>query len=320
MWNGESVLVAGGSGLVGVNLVERLRKFNCSIKSTYLTHKPPIIHDDVEYIQVDLQNENQVDAVVQDIDYAFLLAASTSGAATISSTPMIHVTPNVLINTLFFDACYREKVKKVLWLSSTTGYPVSGDMFVEEDMMFEGDPFEKYYFVGWMKRFTEILCNMYSNKLSTTMPIVVLRPTNIYGPYDKFDPERSHVLPALVRKVVEGQDPIEVWGDGKDERDFIYVDDMVSATVLAMEKIHSYDPINIGYGTPYTVNDILKIMLKLSNREGVDVSYKQSKPTMIPKRRVSISKAKKLLGFAPKISIEDGIERTMEFYRNHPCE
>jgi GDP-L-fucose synthase len=268
----------------------------------------------VEYCQSDLKSAADADSVMKDMDYAFLLAASTSGAASISSTPMIHVTPNVVINTNCLEACYKNRIKKALWLSSTTSYPEM-DHPVVEDEMFLDDPYEKYYFVGWMKRFTEVLCNMYSNKLKEKMPVVVLRPTNIYGPYDKFDPDRSHVLPALIRKVAERQSPIEVWGDGYDERDFIYVDDMVDSVVLAMEKINTYDPINIGSGKWNTVREILNIVLQIDGYTNAEVVFNPDRPTMIPKRRVSIKKAKNLLGFEPKVNIEDGIMRTIEFYK-----
>lgn len=314
MWNGKSALVAGGSGLVGVNLVKRLRDLGCAVRATYRNKKPPVIFDDVEYIYTDLLCRDSINAVVSNMDYAFLTAASTSGAAAISSTPMIHVTPNVLINAQFLESCYNEGVRKVMWLSSTTGYPDSTENMIEEDM-FVGDPYEKYYFVGWMKRFTEILCNMYSNKLSRKMPTVVLRPSNIYGPYDKFDPERSHVLPALIRKVVERQDPIEVWGDGKDERDLIYVDDMINAMILAMERIDTYDPINIGFGETYTVNEVLQTILDIDGYSDAKIIYNADKPTMIPIRRISVEKSRRLMGFEASISLEEGISRTLSFYR-----
>ena len=315
MWDGKYALVAGGSGLVGVNLVKRLRDLGCHVRATYHTKSPPVRYDDVEYVPADLKVKSTIDDVVANMDYTFLTAASTSGAAAISSTPMIHVTPNVLINTQFLESCYNAKVRKVMWLSSTTGYPDSMDAMHEDDM-FEGDPFEKYYFVGWMKRFTEVLCKMYANKLERKMPCVVLRPTNIYGPYDKFDPGRSHVLPALIRKVVERQNPIEVWGDGKDERDLIYIDDMIDAMILGMERIDCYDPINIGLGRTYTVNEVLQKILKLDGYSASTVVYNSSKPTMIPIRRVSVEKAERLLGFRTKFSLEEGIHdsyRTLSF-------
>jgi len=313
MWN-KSVVVTGGSGLVGINLVDRLRSLGCAVRSVYCHAPPPVIHDNVEYVQADLRSKEGAQKSIKDMDYVFLLAASTSGAAAMHSTPMIHVTPNILINTQCLEACYEEKVNKVLWLSSTTGYPEVDHAVIEEEGLV-GNPYEKYYFVGWMKRFTEILCNMYSNKLSNKMSTIVLRPTNIYGPYDKFDPGRSHVLPALIRKVADRQNPLEVWGNGHDERDFIYVDDMVESIILAMEKMNNYDPINIGLGKNYTVREILQMILRIDGYEGANIIYDPTKPTMIPKRRVSIDKAKRLLGFSPKVKIEDGISRTLTYYK-----
>ncbi len=313
-------MVTGGSGLVGINLVTRLRTLGCSVRSVIHNKKPPIVYDDVEYMQADLRVLDDCQRVAKGMDYAFHVAASTSGAAAISSTPMIHVTPNILIDSQFFDACYSEKIRKVLWTGSTTGYPESGDEVIEESQMFHGDPYPKYYMTGWTKRFSEILCNMYSHKLAVKMPVVVLRPTNIYGPYDKFDFDRCHVLPALIRKVVERQNPIEVWGDGEDVRDFIYIDDMVESMILAMEKVDTYDPINIGLGKCYTVKEALGMILKIDGYTDAKVVFDVSKPTMIPKRRVSIVKSEKLLGFKPKVGLEKGIEKTIDFYRAHSCE
>lgn len=315
MWYNKNVLIAGGGGFVGTNLVERLRSLGCKITSSYHSKKPSILYDDVEYIKADFTQKVDVQKSLIDIDYAFLLSSCSSGAAAIHSNPMIHVTPNILINTLFLECCYESGVKKVLYLSSTTGYPESGDEFLKESQMFEGEPYSKYYMTGWSKRFSEILCNMYSNKLHNKMPVVVLRPTNIYGPYDKFDFEKCHVLPSLIRKVIERQDPIEIWGNGEDERDFIFIDDMIEAIVVAMEKINTYDPVNIGYGKYYTVKELLDIIVQIDNYENAVVTFNLDKPTMIPKHRVSLDKSRDLLGFFPKIDLVSGIKRTIDFYR-----
>ena len=226
---------------------------------------------------------------------------------------MIHVTPNVLMNSQMLDACYRAGVKKVMWLSSTTGYPPSDDKNVTEDEMFDGEPYEKYYFVGWMKRFTEVLCSMYG-RLAKPMSCVVLRPSNIYGPHDKFDPGKSHVLPALIKKVVERQSPLEVWGDGNDVRDFIYVDDMVDAIVVGMQKIDGYDPINIGSGQTYTVKEILNVILDIEGYE-TEIVFNSAKPSMIPVRKVDVSKAHRIMGFQAITGIEKGIRNTIEYYK-----
>jgi GDP-L-fucose synthase len=215
------------------------------------------------------------------------------------------------------EAAYFGKVKKFIWLSSNAAYPPSDDRAIKEDEMFNGDPYEKYFGVAWMKRYTEVLCRMYSEKLKDPMLCVVIRPSNIYGPYDDFDFATSHVMSALIRRVVERHDPFEVWGTGEDVRDWIYIDDFIDAVILAAEKINAYDPINIGLGEGHTINEALKIMLDVDGFNDAKVVYDTTKPSMIPKRLIDISKAEKVLGFKPKTSLKEGINKTIEWYKKN---
>jgi GDP-L-fucose synthase len=219
------------------------------------------------------------------------------------------------MNARLLQAAYEAGVEKFVWPSSTTGYPASPQPMREEDM-FEGEPFEKYYFSGWMKRFTEVLCRMYGEKLRQRMPTLVLRPTNVYGPHDKFDPARSHVTAALIRKVVERRRPLEVWGTGDDVRDLIYVDDMVDATLLAAQNLDEYTVLNIGFGESYSVKQVLQTILELEGWEDAEVVFDPSKPTMIPVRRVDVSAAQKLLGFRARVDLREGLRRTLAWYRS----
>ncbi len=181
--------------------------------------------------------------------------------------------------------------------------------------MIYGYLFEKYYCVAWMKQFTEVLCKMYAEKIEKPMKTVVVRPANIYGPFDDFQWETSHVLPALMRKVIERQDPMEVWGDGKDIKDFIYIDDFIDGIVLAMEKLESFDPINIGSGVESNIRGALDIMLEVDGYQNAKVVFNADKPTMIPKRMLDVSKAKELLGFEAKTNLQEGLAKTMQWYR-----
>ena len=252
--------------------------------------------------------------MVKDVRQVFHCAANTTGAAVMSSTPMVHVTSNVVMNSWLMEACYEARVEKFIWLSSTTGYPDS-DQPVKEEDMFVGEPYEKYFFVGHMKRFTEVLCRMYGEKLPRKMTTIVLRPSNIYGPGDKFEFERSHVTPALIRKVIERHNPLEVWGTGNDVRDLIYVDDCVEAIVLAAEKLNAYTALNVASGTSCSVKQILNTILDLENCRDVKVVFDPSKPTMIPVRLVDVSKAEKVLGFRAKTDLRTGLQKTMAWYK-----
>jgi GDP-L-fucose synthase len=308
------VLVAGATGLIGSNLLKRLADEGARVRAT-LHRKQPVVEDPrIEYVQCDLMRGEDCVRAVRDMQHVYLCAANTSGAAAIASTPMIHVTPNILINSQMLEAAYNAGVEKFIWLGSTVAYPVTPKPVREEDL-WTGEPFEKYFFAGWAKRFMEILCQMYGEKLQKRMTTIVLRPTNVYGPNDDFEFATSHVIPALIRKSVERWNPIEVWGDGSEVRDAIYVDDMVEAMVLAGSKLSSYSTINIGLGKGYTVKEILRTILEVDGYPDARITFDASKPTMIPIRLIDTSKAETVLGFKARTDLREGIGKTIDWYR-----
>ena len=318
MFKDARVLVAGGTGFVGVNLINRLLSLGANVRATIHRKNPVILDERVDYVRCDLTKMEDCRKVVSDMDYVFLCAANTSGAAVIKSTPLVHVTPNIVMNSQMLEAAYFAKVKKFVWLSSNAAYPPSGDRPVREEEMFNGDPYEVYFGVAWMKRYTEILCRMYSEKLKNPLATVVLRPSNIYGPYDDFDFETSHVMAALIRRVVERHDPIEVWGTGDDVRDWIYIDDFIDAMMLATEKIESYDPINIGLGRGYSIKEALQMALEVDGYTGAKIEFNSSKPSMIPIRLIDTTKAETILGFRAETGLREGIKKTIDWYREAP--
>ena len=314
MFQGKNILVTGGAGFVGSNLIKRLLDMGVNVSATLHKKKAKIDDDSIEYIRCDLRKPEDCRKVCRGMDYIFLCAANTSGAAVMEKTPLAHLTPNIIMNSLMLEAAYSAGVKKVLFISTNTVYPVTDYPVKEDDANFEF--FEKYFIVGWMKRFSEIMCQMYSTKIGKPTQTVIVRPANIYGPFDDFEWETSHVLPALIRRVVERHDPIEVWGDGKDIKDFIYIDDLIDGLIFAMEKIEGFDVVNIASGKEYCLRDILDIIIKIDGYENAKVEYDASKPTMIPKRLIDPSKAERLLGFVATTPIEQGLKRTIDWYRS----
>ena len=312
MFHNKNVLVAGGSGFMGTNLVKKLVSLGANVRATCHHENKQFRHDNVRYVRANLTNKENCWNVVRGMDYVFMCAANTSGAGVMASTPLAHVTPNVLMNTLMLDAAYLEGVKKFLFISTTTVYPPSDEPLKEEDAT--GELFENYFCVGKMKLFSEDLCRMYATKIKEPMPVVVVRPANCFGVHDDFEWETSHVLPAIMRRVIERQDPIEVWGDGNDIKDFLYIEDLVEGLILAMEKTDQFDIINIVSGRSHTIREALSIILEIEGYD-VEVVYDASKPTMIPKRLMDGSKAKKLLGFEAKTSLRDGLEKTIKWYK-----
>ncbi len=314
MFEGKKVLVTGGAGFVGVNLIKRLVEAGAIIRAT-LHQKDAVLKDDrIEYIKCDLTMSEDCKRACADMEYVFLCAAVTSGAAVMEKTPLVHLTPNLVMNVQMLEAAYGAGVKKVLFISSNTVYPVSDDPVEENDVTNEF--FEKYFVVGWMKRFSEIICEMYSTKIKKPMDTVVVRPANIYGPHDDFDWESSHVLPALIRRVVERHDPIRVWGDGRDIKDFIYIDDFVDGLLISMDKISGFDVVNIASGQQFRLRDVLDLIVRLDGFGHAKIEYDTSKPTMLPKRLIDPSKAEKLLDFKTKTPIEEGLKNTIQWYRS----
>ena len=308
----KRVLVAGGAGFVGTNLIKKLLELGAQARAVDI-RKLQIQDERIEYIQGDLTQKEDCRKAVKDIDYVFMMAANTSGAAVMEKTPLVHVTPNIIMNSLMLEAAYGAGVKKFLFHSSNTVYPVLDRPAKEDDMKY-GDVFSKYYFVAWMKQFSEVLCEMYT-KVKNPMKTIVVRPANIYGPYDDFEWKTSHVIPALIRKVVERHNPIEVWGDGSDIKDFIYIDDLIEGDLLAMEKLENFEPVNIASGRPCTVKEALQAIIAVDDYQDAKIIFDTSQPTMIHKRLIDNTKAKNILGFEVKTSLTDGIKKTVEWYK-----
>ena len=185
--------------------------------------------------------------------------------------------------------------------------------------MFDGDPEEVYFPAGWMKRYAEILCRTYAEKIAKPMPTVVIRPSNVYGPYDKFDFAVSHVTAALVRRVAERQTPLQVWGTGEDIRDLIYIDDFVDGTLAAVSTDLPFLAVNICAGRGYAVREVLETLLDVDGFSDAQVTFDASKPSTVPVRLMDNGLARSLLGFEAKLSLAEGLKRTLAWYRNDPA-
>jgi len=316
MFSNKKVLVTGGAGFIGVNVINRLLIDGARIRATLHRKDPVILDSGIEYVRTDLSKWGNCQKAVEDMDYVFMCASVSSGAAVIQETPLVHVTPNDAMNAFMLKAAYEARIKKFLFISSCTVYPPS-DHPLRENEDRNGPLFEKYYFVGTMKRYIEDLCRMYSEKIKNPMPIVVIRPTSVYGPYDDFGWESSHVIPALIRKVAERHDPVEVWGDGTAIKDIVYIDDLTEGMFLAMEKMETFTPLNVGSGRQISIKEILDIVLSADNYENAGISFDTSKPTMLSKMLIDVSLAKKTIGFEAKVTPPEGLKRTMKWYRQN---
>lgn len=309
------VLVTGGSGFIGTNYLKFINKKDYKIKATYYENKNFYKVENVEYVKSNLENLSECKEICKNIDIVIMCAANSSGAAIMERTPLVHLTPNIRMNLNMLEAAYEAGIKKFVFISSNTVYPHVDYAVKENDTNYKF--FEKYHVVGWMKKFTEEVCEIYSNKIKNRMTTIVIRPGNLYGPHDKFDEEKSKVIASLIRKIVEKQDPIIVWGDGNDLKDFLYIEDFVRALDKIVENINDYQVLNIASGKGITIKEILKKIITIESAEYLNIKFDLTKPTMIPKRLIDISKSKEIINFEPSINMQDGLRKTIDWYKKN---
>ncbi len=312
LFSGKRVLVAGGSGFVGTHLTKKLHTLGASVRSTFHDKGLQEKIEGVEYLKVNLLNSEDCLAATKDIDFVFMCAANSSGAEVMDKTPLIHLTPNVVMNSQMLSAAYENQVEKFCFISSNTVYPLTDFAVTEKDVT--GEFFEKYFIVGWMKRFSEIMCEMYATKIKQPMDILVVRPGNLYGPFDKFNKSESKVIAALIRRALEKQDPFEVWGDGLDLKDFLYIDDFIEGMLKAFALDKKFTVLNIASGIPITIKEVLEKILEVTEHTQAKVVFDTTKPTMIPIRLINISAINEATGWNPKVGMNDGLRQTVDWY------
>lgn len=313
-FGGERVLVTGGSGFVGTNMIHALLKRGARVRLVWHERPPLVTVPTVELFQADLNNLEEAVKAADGMRYVFHCAGAVSGSGTSKDRSMAGIVTNLVLTARVLHACWVTDAEVIQIFGSSTAYPAL-DRPVTEDELWRTEPDPAYFGYGWMRRYVERL-GEFTHQSSRTK-VAIVRPTATYGPYDDFDPRTSHVLPALVRKAVERMDPYEVWGTGEEVRDFLYIDDLVRGCLLMVEHGIVGDPVNIGYGSGVTIRDIVGEILMAADYADAKVVYNSSKPTTIPIRVVDTSKARALLGFAPEASLAEGIARTVSWYRDN---
>ena len=245
-------------------------------------------------------------------DYVIHSGGKIAHPSTVPTDVQISV-QNILVLGNALDAAQRNGVKRFLDLNSSTGYP-DKRYPITEDEFWDEEPFSKYFGYGWMRRYREKLMEHVSK--FSNMEIALARGTAIYGPHDNFDPKTCHVVPALITRVLSDENPFIVWGTDDVVRDFLYVKDVVKASLLVLEKGESMRPYNVGSGTAVTVGDIVDAVLKATGKSP-EVVWDASKPTTIPFRMASTERIENELGFKADYTFEEGIKETVEWYKNN---
>ncbi len=306
----KKIVVTGGSGFVGTHFIQELLNRGASVITH--THKNPLkIHDKrITWLEnIDLEKLDDALELIDGADYVIHTAGYIGHPSDIATDFQIARNQiNVITNVL--DACYQSNIKGFLDLNSSTGYP-DKRYPITEDEYWDGEPFISYYGYGWMRRYREKLIEHTSHL--TDMKIGIARGTAIFGPHDNFNLKTCHVVPALIKRCLSGEDPFVVWGSPDVVRDFLYIKDVVKGCLLVLEKGESMRPYNVGCGSAITIGEIVDVILKVTGKNP-KVEWDNSKPTTIPFRMVSTERIINELGFKPDYTFEEGMKETVEWY------
>lgn len=314
----KTVLVTGGAGLVGAAFVEQLLAVGAHVR--VVRHRRSLPFDGgVEQIAGDLLDPAACAVAVRGADCVIHAAAVSGGSkeVTIRGIPMF--TDNLLMNTQLLEAARLAGVAHYLFISNSSVYARSDAPLREEDAWGETSRGIPENETGMVKRAGETQCGLYAR--STDMRIAIIRGGNAYGPHDNFDLEASHVVPALIRKAVERQNPYLVWGSGKMVRDFIHTRDLARGGLFLLERAQpgACAPINVATGRTVTIEELVRLILDLAGHADARIQLDPGAPPTSPAKRIDVTKMREL-GFRPELILEDGLLQTIDWYRQNARE
>ncbi len=294
--------------MVGVNLNRRLHEAGACVLTDGCAPMPGIPANCTR--PYDFTRLEDCLSAAKGMDHVIICEAPNMGIKARKEDPTGTLLPNIVVPAGLLEACYRNKVERVVLLSSAMVYQPCDHPITEDELDLNQLPPEIYLGVGWGNRYLEQLAVFYQHCYG--MEIGVLRPSNIYGPHDHFD-DGCNVLPALIRRAVNKEDPFVVWGDGKIVRDFIFVEDFIDDLLWVLENYCVGDPINSGYGKPTTIYEAAEVVLDVCGHHA-PIQLDPGKPTAVPYRMLDLSKREQLMGIRIMTSLREGIERTRQWY------
>jgi len=309
----KKILIFGGSGFVGINLSKFLAKKNYKIVSTYTNKKPKKIQN-VRFVKFDLMSNRFDIKIFKNVETVFVCSANSSGARVMTNNPASHFEDNLLMNLNLIKNLKFSRIKKIIFFSSSTVYPDTKKICDEKSINYTF--FKKYNFIGNGKLMIEKMYKLYTSEFKRKIDLLIIRPSNIYGPHDKFDKEKSKVIPSIIRKCLESKKTLKVWGDGSDVKDFIYIDDFINLTYKLFKLKKKFLVVNISTSKPVILKNIIKIIRNISNPK-LKIKYTKSKFRMIPVRKVSNLLLKKIIKFELNYSMERGLKNTIEWYKKN---
>jgi GDP-L-fucose synthase len=305
-WSDKKILVTGGAGFLGSFVVEKL------IKEKNVNPKAMVVPRSKD---MDLRIWENCVKVVKDIDIVLHLAGKGGGIGYNRRYPATLFYDNILMNTQLMEAARLGEVEKFVGIGTVCSYPKYTPVPFKEENLWNGYPEETNASYGLSKKMMLVQSQAYGQQYGFNS--IHLLMVNLYGPRDNFDPESSHAIPALIKKMVdaklEGKKDVVVWGTGKASREFLYVEDAAEGVLLATEKYNKPDPVNLGANREITIKELVDLIAQLVGYDG-KIVWDTSKPDGQPRRCLDTSKAKKEFGFEARTDFKEGLKRTIEWY------
>jgi GDP-L-fucose synthase len=301
----SNVLVTGGGGFLGSHLVDRLHAAGVE----------PFVARRHEY---DLTRQHDTEKLFADArpDLVFHLAAEVGGIGANQANPGRYWYANVAIGSNVLEEARKAGVTKLVLLGTVCAYPKFAPMPFSEADLWEGYPEETNAPYGIAKK--SLLVGAHGYRVQYGLNAIYLLPVNLYGPRDNFDLESSHVIPALIRKMIDvterGDREIVLWGDGSPTREFLYVDDCAEALILAAERYDDPEPVNLGSAEEIAIRDLAELVADVTGFSG-EIIWDTEKPNGQPRRRLDVSRAERFFGFRARTPFREGLERTVAWYR-----
>jgi GDP-L-fucose synthase len=301
-------LITGGAGFLGSHLVEKLMKRGLRNENIFIPRSK----------EFDLRKRENCARVVKNIDVVIHLAANVGGIGYNQENPGSLFYDNLTIGVHLMEEARLAGVKKFIAIGTVCAYPKYTPVPFKEEDLWNGYPEETNAPYGLAKKMLLVQAQAYRQQYGFNA--IFLLPVNLYGPGDNFDPQSSHVIPALIRKFVEAkeqsQPTVIIWGTGKATREFLYVDDAAEAIILATQKYDKPDPVNIGASFEISIKDLVQLIKQIVGYKG-KIVWDTTKPDGQPRRKLDVSKAKKEFGFKSATNFEKGLRETIEWYISH---
>jgi len=306
-WQDKRVCVTGGAGFLGSFVTARLHERGA--KEVFI----PTI-EKYDLVQLDSIRQMLDDS---NPDIIIHLAAQVGGIGANREHPAEFFYSNLMMGVQLIHEAWLRGVEKFVALGTICAYPKFTPIPFKEENLWDGYPEETNAPYGLAKKMLLVQSQAYRQQYGFNS--IFIMPVNLYGPRDNFRPESSHVIPALIKKCVEavesGADSIEVWGDGTPTREFLYVEDAAEGILLATEKYDSPDPINLGSGMEISIKHLVELIAHLTGFKG-RIIWDTSKPNGQPRRRLDVTRAEQAFGFKAETSFEEGLKKTIEWYRD----